>query len=66
MRIRLYIFLYFTASMLLDVAYRTMDRLARGRASDWQVVLLEQATGYYVIHSNLIIFAPDTCSWYDC
>jgi two-component system, LytTR family, sensor kinase len=46
-RIRLYIFIYFTASMLLDVVYRTLDRLAKGHPSEWPVVLLEQATGYY-------------------
>jgi two-component system, LytTR family, sensor kinase len=46
-RIRLYIFIYFTATMLLDVVYRTLDRLVRGGPSDWLVVLLEQATGYY-------------------
>lgn len=46
-RIRLYIFVYLTATMLLDVAYRTLDRLARGHPSDWPVILLEQATGFY-------------------
>jgi signal transduction histidine kinase len=45
-RIRLYVALYFVATMLLDVAYRTLDRLARGHPSNWSVVLLEQATGY--------------------
>ncbi|SPE40489.1 putative Histidine kinase internal region [Candidatus Sulfopaludibacter sp. SbA3] len=46
-RIRLYIFLYFTATMLLSVAYVVLDRLARGQSSDWQVIVLEQATGFY-------------------
>jgi two-component system LytT family sensor kinase len=46
-RIRLYIFLFFTATMLLDVVYRSLDRLARGHSSNWPVILLEQATGYY-------------------
>jgi two-component system, LytTR family, sensor kinase len=48
-RVRFYIFLYITATMFLDVAYRTMDRLARGRSSDWSTILLEQATGFYGI-----------------
>jgi signal transduction histidine kinase len=46
-RIRLHIFLYFTATMLLSVAYVVLDRLARGQSSDWQKVVLEQATGFY-------------------
>jgi signal transduction histidine kinase len=46
-RIRLYIFLFFTATMLLQVTYLTLDRVARGYSSDWPVILLEQATGYY-------------------
>lgn len=46
-RIRLYVFVYFTATMLLDVAYRSLDRVARGHDSNWAVILLEQATGFY-------------------
>jgi two-component system LytT family sensor kinase len=46
-RIRLYVFVYFTATMLLDVAYRSLDRVARGRDSEWAIVLIEQATGFY-------------------
>lgn len=46
-RIRLYIFLYFTATMLLQVTYLTLERVARGYASHWPVILVEQATGYY-------------------
>jgi two-component system, LytTR family, sensor kinase len=46
-RIRLHIFLYVTATMLLSVAYVVLDRLARGQSSDWQKVVLEQATGFY-------------------
>ncbi len=46
-RIRLYLFLYFTGTVLLQVAYRSLDRLARGSESDWQVILVEQATGVY-------------------
>ena len=46
-RIRLYIFLYFTATALLSVAYVVLGRLARGQPSDWQAIVLEQATGVY-------------------
>jgi two-component system LytT family sensor kinase len=46
-RIRLYLFFYFTGIALLDFAYRTLDRLTRGSASNWQLILVEQATGVY-------------------
>ena len=46
-RIRLYLFFYFTGTVLLQFAYRSLDRLARGLASDWQVILIEQGTGVY-------------------
>lgn len=46
-RIRLYLFLYFTATVLLQFAYRTLDRLARDSASDWSRILIEQGTGVY-------------------
>jgi signal transduction histidine kinase len=46
-RIRLYLFLYFTGTTLLEFAYRTLDRLTRGETSDWKTVLIEQATGVY-------------------
>ena len=46
-RIRLYIFLYLTATMLLTVAYVALDRLARGQSTDWGMIVLEQATGFY-------------------
>jgi signal transduction histidine kinase len=46
-RIRLYLFLYFTGTTLLEFAYRTLDRLTRGQSSDWKTVLIEQATGVY-------------------
>ena len=46
-RIRLYLFFYFTGTFLLQFAYRTLDRLARGSASDWQIILMEQGTGVY-------------------
>jgi hypothetical protein len=45
--IRLYIFLYFTSAMALDVVYRSLDRVARGHSGDWPTILIEQATGYY-------------------
>ena len=45
--IRLYIFLYFTAAMALDVVYLALDRVTRGYRPQWEVFLLEQATGYY-------------------
>src|SRR5580704_9806374 len=47
--IRLYIFLYFTSAMALDVVYRSLDRVARGHPSDWVIILIEQATGYYSV-----------------
>ena len=46
-RIRFYLLLYFTGTALLQFAYRTLDRLARGSPSDWQIVLIEQGTGVY-------------------
>jgi two-component system LytT family sensor kinase len=46
-RIRLYLFFYFTGTVLLQLTYRSLDRLTRGSASDWQVILVEQATGVY-------------------
>lgn len=46
-RIRLYLFLYFTATVLLQFAYQTLDRLARGSPSDWWRILIEQGTGVY-------------------
>lgn len=46
-RIRLYLFYYFTGTALLQVAYRTLDRIARRSASDWQIILIEQGTGHY-------------------
>jgi two-component system LytT family sensor kinase len=46
-RIRLYLFYYFTGTVLLLFAYRTLDRLTRGSPSDWQSILIEQATGVY-------------------
>jgi two-component system, LytTR family, sensor kinase len=45
--IRLYIFLYFTSAMGLDVVYRSLDRVTRGFPGQWPEVLIEQATGYY-------------------
>jgi LytS/YehU family sensor histidine kinase len=33
--------------MALDVLYRSLDRVARGHPSEWIVLLIEQATGYY-------------------
>src|SRR5271168_3342833 len=46
-RIRLYLFFYFTGMVLLLFAYRVLDRLTRGSATDWPVILIEQATGVY-------------------
>jgi two-component system LytT family sensor kinase len=47
--IRLYIFLYFTSAMALDVVYRSLDRVTRGSPGGWTEVLIEQATGYYSV-----------------
>ena len=46
--VRLYIFLYFTAGWLLDVAYRCLDRVARNQPPQWVERSIEQATGYYL------------------
>ena len=35
--------------MALDVVYRSLDRVARGHPSDWVIILIEQATGYYSV-----------------
>lgn len=45
--VRLYIFLYFTSALALDVVYRSLDRVTRGFPGDWAGILIEQATGYY-------------------
>ena len=47
-RVRLYIFLYFTASWLLDVVYRCLDRVSRNEPPHWAERSIEQATGYYL------------------
>lgn len=46
-RIRLYVFLYFTAMALLNVAYHSLDLVARGHSPQWGVVFVEQTTGVY-------------------
>ncbi len=46
-QIKLYIFLYFTATMLLTVWYIVLGRIAMGEPGNWQVILLVEATGYY-------------------
>lgn len=58
-RIPLYLFLYFTGIFLLQFAYRILDRLTRGSASDWPSVLIEQATGVYgaAVFLPLILWA---------
>jgi two-component system LytT family sensor kinase len=45
--VRLYIFLYFTAAMALDVVYRSLDRVAHARPPAWGETFLDQATGFY-------------------
>jgi two-component system LytT family sensor kinase len=45
--IRLYLFLYFTAAMALDVVYRSLDRVVRGRPPAWGETFLDQTTGFY-------------------
>ena len=45
--IRLYLFLYFTAAMLLSAGYAVLGRISMGLSGDWEVILLLQATGYY-------------------
>jgi signal transduction histidine kinase len=45
--LRLYIFLYFTAAMALEVDYRCLDRVVWKIPPQWGLTILEQATGYY-------------------
>ena len=46
--VRLYIFLYFTAAMALDVVYRALDRVVWNEPAEWRRRTLEQGTGYYL------------------
>jgi two-component system LytT family sensor kinase len=46
--VRLYIFLYFTATIALDVLYRGLDRVVSNESPEWRQRLLEQGTGYYL------------------
>jgi hypothetical protein len=46
--VRLYIFLYFTSAMLLDVLYRCLDRAVWNHPPQWGLAILEQGTGYYI------------------
>jgi two-component system LytT family sensor kinase len=45
---RLYIFLYFTSAMALEVLYRCLDRVVWAIPPEWRLTTLEQATGYYL------------------
>lgn len=74
-RIRLYVFLYFTAMGLLNVAYHSLDLVARGHSGQWGVVFVEQTTGVYgaLILLPLILwstrrvplrFAPGRVAWH--
>jgi signal transduction histidine kinase len=51
--VRLYIFLYFTAAMALDVVYRSLDRLVWNEPPEWGHRILDQGTGYYLAMSLL-------------
>jgi two-component system, LytTR family, sensor kinase len=46
--VRLYIFLYFTASMTLNVVYRALDRVVWNQPPEWRLRFLEQGSGYYL------------------
>lgn len=46
--VRLYIFAYFTAGMVLDVVYRCLDHVARHEPPQWADRFIEQASGYYL------------------
>jgi two-component system LytT family sensor kinase len=46
--VRLYIFLYFTSAMALEVTYRCLDRVVWDNPPQWRLMILEQATGYYL------------------
>jgi signal transduction histidine kinase len=54
--VRLYIFLYLTLAMALDVVYRSLDRVTRGHPGEWAEVLIEQATGFY----SVLLLLPGT------
>ncbi|MBV8845939.1 MAG: histidine kinase [Bryobacterales bacterium] len=47
-RVRLYIFLYFTAAMTLDVVYRALDKLVWNEPPEWRRRFLDQGTGFYL------------------
>ncbi len=46
-RIRWYLFLYFTAMVFLETAYRSLDNVVRELPSYWVMILIEQGTGVY-------------------
>jgi signal transduction histidine kinase len=46
--IRLYIFLFYTATMVLDVVYRALDRLVWSEPPEWGRRFLEQGSGSYL------------------
>jgi two-component system, LytTR family, sensor kinase len=46
-RIRLYVFVYFTALAALEVFYHSLDRVTRGEPGDWAVISIEQISGVY-------------------
>src|SRR5277367_1948796 len=46
--VKVYIFLYFTAAMSLDVLYRSLDRVTWGSPVHWGMQFLDQADGYYL------------------
>ena len=42
-----YLLLYFTGTLLMQVMYRSLDNLARGKPSQWPTILIEQRIGVY-------------------
>jgi two-component system LytT family sensor kinase len=74
-RIRLYLFLYFTATGFLNTFYHSLDLVARGHSGSWRVVFIEQMTGSYgvLVLLPLIVwsvkrvplrFTPGSISWH--
>jgi two-component system, LytTR family, sensor kinase len=61
--VRLYIFLYFTATMALNVVYRALDRVVWNEPAEWRQRLLDQGTGYYLSMLLLPVLFRFVCRW---
>jgi two-component system, LytTR family, sensor kinase len=61
--IRLYLLLYFTAAMSLDILYRCLDRIVWNHPPQWTLSILEQSTGYYISMALLPYIFGVTRRW---